>query len=190
MRAQTPDAALPVWTVRADELRSPARKTLELAPDQLAALAERFGLEAVESFRARLEATRGAKGAINIAGTVEASITYRCGVTLQTFPASISEEFSQRFVPEPSEGRAAKAEAVDIDPLADDEPDHLDANGAANGAELAYQHFAMALEPYPRHPDALEASGDHTEDDGADDAEPGNASPFAALEQLKSTLKS
>ena len=170
-------SALPALTVRLDEARSPVRLSLDLDAPGRAALAERFGLEAVGAFSLRATARRVRGDSLRVEGHLEATVSYLCGVTLKPFDATLAEDFSQLF--------AARADdlvdgEIAIDPLADDTREPLD-GGAVDVAELAYQLFALALDPYPRHPDAPPPPDEADESD-EDEA---RASPFAVLSQLK-----
>lgn len=181
---QTTDTLPALW-VREDEARSPVRVTLTLDDDQLAALADRCSLQSVNSFVLKATATRVKGGKLRIEGAYVASLTYLCGVTLQPFGANIEEDFNQIFI-DPERIKPAGA-TIDIDPLSDNDPDVL-TGGAANVADLAFQLFALALDPYPRHPDIAETLLETKQGAGAkpeahnDETPP---SPFAVLKDLK-----
>lgn len=176
---------LPTLLVREDEARSPVRVSLTLDDAQLAALASRCGLHAVGSFSLKATAIRVKGGKLRVEGAFASDVTYQCGVTLQTFDAKIEEQFNQIFV-DPERIKPAGA-TIDVDPLSDNDPDVL-TSGAADVADLAFQLFALALDPYPRHPDATETLlatqskiGDKPEAHN-DETPP---SPFAVLKDLK-----
>lgn len=175
--------ALPTLWVREEEARSPVRVALTLDGDQMAALADRCGLPSVESFALKATATRVKGGKLRVEGEFSASLTYLCGVTLKPFPATIEDNFHQIFV-DPQRIKPAGA-TIDVDPLSDNDPDVL-TNGAADVADLAFQLFALALDPYPRHPDVaeplLEPDYDAGHEADSDEAQP---SPFAVLKDLK-----
>lgn len=181
---QTADAPPTLW-VREDEARSPTRVALTLDEDQLAALALRCGLHSVEGFSLKATANRVKGGKLRVEGDYATDLTYLCGVTLQPFGARIEESFRQVFV----DPQRIKPEGttIDIDPLSDNDPDVL-TSGAADVADLAFQYFALALDPYPRHPDAtqtlLETQSEIGDKPGAhnDETPP---SPFAVLKDLK-----
>lgn len=179
--APQPADALPTLCVREDEARSPVRVSLTLDEDQLALLAERCGLQSVENFKVKATASRVKGGKLRVEGSYSASLNYLCDVTLQPFGATIEESFNQIFV-DPERLKPA-GDTIDVDPLSDNDPDVL-TNGAADIADLAFQLFALALDPYPRHPDAAETLPGIDDDQGEqDDEKP--PSPFAVLNNLK-----
>jgi uncharacterized metal-binding protein YceD (DUF177 family) len=151
------------------------RVKLELSPEHRAALAAENGLASVEDFR--LEATvKGLKGRKLLAqGMLRATVTYICGVSLRPFAVSLEVPFEQLYGSEPQ-----PKEVVDIDPLDESDLEPL-VDGAVRIADLGYQLFTLALDPYPRHPD-LVGTDPLVEDD---EDEPEKASPFAVLKDLK-----
>jgi uncharacterized metal-binding protein YceD (DUF177 family) len=179
------DDALPSLWVSEDEARSPVRVSLKLDEVELAALASRCGLHGVKDFSLKAIATRIKGGRLRVEGRYASSFTYLCGVTLQPFESHIEEEFHQIFV-DPARIKSTNA-TIDVDPLSEDDPDLL-VNGAADVADLAFQLFALALDPYPRHPDATQTlleTGSKIGDkpDAHNDETP--PSPFAVLKDLK-----
>lgn len=172
----TQSTDLPSLDVEGEKARrSPVHVKLELSPEQRAALAAENGLASVETFR--LEATvKGLKGRKLLAqGMLRADVTYICGVSLRPFPVSLEVPVEQLY------GTAPKVEEViDIDPLDETDIEPL-VDGAAPIADLAYQLFTLALDPYPRHPDLI----DSDEPVESEEDEPEKPSPFAVLKDLK-----
>lgn len=148
---------------------------LEADQRQRDAIARVFGLVAVNAFSAELRAERAASGVVAVSGQVRAEVVGSCVVTLEPVGQRIDEAVSARFV------SAAAAPAAD--PLAeievvwdDDAPEPYSGSSIDLGA-VAVEHFALALDPYPRAPGAVmpEAEGD---------AAGSPASPFAVLAKL------
>ncbi|MBA4747681.1 MAG: DUF177 domain-containing protein [Sphingopyxis sp.] len=140
-----------------------------------AAITARLGLEAAERFEvaAVLEAT--AEGA-RLTGAVTADVVQSCAATGLPVPAQVRAPFTLRYVAaldlpgEPEAEVELGDEDLDIMPL---EP------GGVDVGEAAVQTLALALDPFPRHPDAeriLKERGVLSE---------GQAGPFAALAALK-----
>lgn len=181
---QTTDALPTLW-VREEDARSPVRVALTLNDDQLSALADRCSLQSVSNFALKAMAVRVKGGKLRIEGAFSASLTYLCGVTLQPFDAKIEESFNQIFV-DPQRIKPT-GDTIEVDPLSENDPEML-TNGAADVADLAFQLFALELDPYPRHPDAAETLLD-TEQDSDDKPRAHNdevpPSPFAVLKDLK-----
>lgn len=138
---------------------------LEATESERAALARRFGIPAVESLRARLRLMPEEDGAIMVHGRLEAAVVQDCVVTLEPVAQRVAEDIVFRLLPsgrEPTEGP--------------DEPDEIETQqGVADLGEAVAEQLALALDPYPRAPDAVlppEATDD-------------SAGAFAALAALR-----
>lgn len=180
-----PWPGLPSLPVRVEDARSPVRLSLKLAEAECAALADRFDVHGVESFvlKACVTSLRGHK--LQVEGDLSARLIHRCGLTLELFEATISEPFVQIFA---DAERLDQASLVEFDALSDDQMEPMQ-DDSVDVAELGYQLFAMALDPFPRKPDALVPDGvldeaDAAAHEGAGD-EPLRPSPFAVLKDLK-----
>lgn len=145
-----------------------AELTVEATAAERAALARRLAIPAVEALRCRFRLRRATLGSVDADGVLEARVIRTSVVTLEEFAQDVAETFQLRFVP-------AGQERDDADPEA---PDEIPYDGAAlNLGEAAAEQLALALDPYPREPDASfpEAAA---EDDPA-------PAPFAALARLR-----
>ena len=170
----TPEFSRPL---RLDELGSaPRAVAIEADTTERGALAERFGLLAIDRLTADAQLTR--EGDTVIAeGTLRADVVQACVASGEPVPAEIEEGFSLRFVP------AAKDEAAEEVELQESELDEIDYEGSAiDLGEAAAQTLALALDPFPRAPNADEK----LRDAGVIGEE--NAGPFAALKALKDRL--
>ncbi|MGK7869336.1 YceD family protein [Falsiroseomonas sp. E2-1-a20] len=155
---------------------------LRARPDECAALAARFAIPAVERLEARLTLTPETGGTTRLTGTLEADVVQDCVVTLDPVPQQVRTRLDLRILP-------PGTPATDDDP---DSPDEVETTG--NGVDLGEvvaEQLALALDPYPRAPDAaippeLEPAPDEPDvdwaPDGADAARP---NPFAALARIK-----
>lgn len=146
------------------------------------ALAELWGILGVEALTAELKIRRWKKDGVKVIGTVHAEVTQACVVTLDPVAEVIDEEVEETFVPEGwAHARipANDAGEIVVDPDGPDLPEPFAGDEIDVGAFVA-EMAAMALDPYPRKPDA--AFQDHVENDTADEKKP---SPFAALRNLK-----
>ena len=141
-----------------------------------AALAERFGLLAVDRLEATFRVQRDAAGVV-ARGEVRASVVQACSVTEEPLPVTVSEDVALRFV---TEQEAAAQEEIELDLGA---LDTMPYDGAAiDLGEAAAETMALALDPFPRGPNAaaaLRAAGVISEED---------AKPAGALAGLKSLL--
>lgn len=141
---------------------------------QRAALAERFGLVAVERLTADIALERdGAE--VDATGRLEAEIVQSCAVTGDDLPVAIREKLAFRFVPET--GQATPDEEVELDEGDLDEIPY--AGDLFDLGEAVAQSLALAIDPYATGPGADAArnkAGLLDEDD---------AGPFAALKALR-----
>ncbi len=139
---------------------------VEATPAECAALAVRMGLPAVLEIRCRFHLSRATNTIVHAQGLLHARVMQTCVISLDDFEATVQEAFSVRFVP-------SGTETDDLDPEADDEIGYE--NACLDLGEAAAEQLGLALDPYPRMPDA----------DLPDiDAEP-EPHPFAALDRLR-----
>jgi uncharacterized metal-binding protein YceD (DUF177 family) len=145
-------------------------------PEERAALAERFGLLAIDSLEARYRVRREAAG-IRAAGHLSARVIQACVASHAPVPAAVEEDFDLRFVPEPED-------SGDEVELSEEECDTVFyTGGAIDLGEAAAETLALALDPFPRSPDAeavLKSAGVLGEDE---------AGPFSGLAALRGKLK-
>jgi uncharacterized metal-binding protein YceD (DUF177 family) len=123
-------------------------------PGERAALAARFGLESIESLAAdyalRRDGTR-----VTATGRLVAAVVQRCVVTAAPVPAHVDEPFALRFVPE------GEADSGDDIELSEDDCDVIFyTGGTIDMGEAAAESLALALDPFPRSPEAAEALRD------------------------------
>ncbi|MEG3176810.1 DUF177 domain-containing protein [Sphingomonas sp. RB3P16] len=141
-----------------------------------AALAERFGLLSVDRLEATFRIKRDAAGIV-ARGSVTAAVVQACSVTDEPLPESVSEDVALRFV---TEQEAAAEEEIELDM---DAIDTMPYDGAAiDLGEAAAETMALALDPFPRGPNAaaaLRAAGVISEEE---------AKPAGALAGLKGLL--
>ena len=145
---------------------------IEAAPAERAALARRFGLVELGSLKARCRLRPAASGMIELSCSFAARVTQECVVTLAPVQAELAATFDLRYALDPAALPLSKEDEIDM--AADDPPEAL-ADGAIDLGEAVAQHLALALDPFPRAPEAAFASG------GPDKT--GN--PFAVLAKFK-----
>jgi uncharacterized metal-binding protein YceD (DUF177 family) len=150
---------------------------IEADETERAALARRFDLVALDRLAARFTLVRDALG-VRASGHLSAAVTQSCGVTGEPLPAKIEEDFAIRFLPEPTED-----ESHDEIELAEEDLDTVFYTGSAlDLGEAAAETLALALDPFPRSPNAAEVlkqAGVISEEE---------AGPFGALAALKDKL--
>lgn len=148
---------------------------LEADAEQRAAIAKRLGLVALDAFVARAD-VRAVAGGIAATGEIIADVVQSCAATDLPVPAKIRESFDLRFIRDADQ---AVGDDEEIE-LGDADCDILPLEGERiDLGETAVQTLSLALEPFPRHPDAdriLAEKGVLSEE---------QAGPFAALAKLR-----
>jgi uncharacterized metal-binding protein YceD (DUF177 family) len=157
-------------------------KSYEISADEKerAALAERLGIPAVKSFDAtiRLRLTSGG-GIVRLSGHIKAELTQICVVTLEPIATSVEEDFSRLYSVEAGDEMAEVVVEMDED----DVPDPIE-NGQIDMGEAAAEHLALAMDPFPRAPDAAFDSPPESKEESAEEPELPR-SPFAGLAALR-----
>ena len=157
-------------------------RTVRLTPDAETrqAIAARLTLLDLPALDGTATAKPSPDGkSICVSGEFTATVVQACTVTLNPVPAEIAEAFAADFGPD--------EEAVNLDlTLEDADPvEPFEADGIDLG-ELLVQHLSLALDPYPRLPDAamedvLKGLGDKADRISLN----APSGPFAALAKLK-----
>jgi len=144
------------------------QQMIEAEPDELAALAKRFGLLSLDRLTAALELRREAAG-IRVTGQVHGSGEQACVATGEPLPFLVTEPVALLLTDAAPEGEEIELGEGDLDT----EP--LDGDIIDMG-EIAAQAFALGLDPYPRS--AAPAPGVISEDEAR-----AKASPFSVLKK-------
>lgn len=156
-------------------------RELDADEAQRKAIAEMAGVREVVSAHASLDVTPMSGGRFHVAGNVRARVGQTCVVTLDPIETDIDEPIDLVFAP-PEQIPAlsdlvdeASESGVDLDP-----PEPIE-GGIIDLGRLATDALFLAIDPYPRKPDAV---FDHevTPPDPQDH-------PFAALKALKARPK-
>lgn len=146
--------------------------TITADGSERALLATRFDLVALDRLEAAFSLRRDAAGIV-ATGRVRADVVQACSVTGEPVPVSIDEAVALRFVATldtADEEIELDADALDIMPYG---------GGAIDLGEAAAETMALALDPFPRGPNAAKAlrdAGVLSEED---------AKPASALAGLK-----
>jgi len=153
--------------------------TIDADAAERTALARRFGLIGIERLDGRFELRREGS-AIMARGRVTAAVTQACIATGDPLPATVDETVVLRFVPDDQLDAAQGDEEVE---LSEQDCDIIGYEGGAiDLGEAAAETMMLALDPYPRGPNAeaaLRAAGVKSESE---------AGPFGALAALKEKL--
>jgi uncharacterized metal-binding protein YceD (DUF177 family) len=118
--------------------------SLEATPEERRRLAARFALLRVDRLVGQARLERCGEGVIRLRGRLQAEVVQACVISLEDVRSTVDEAFECRFA---RLGAAAPELAweQDIEPLAGTELDV---------GEIFAQQLALALDPYPRAPDA------------------------------------
>jgi uncharacterized metal-binding protein YceD (DUF177 family) len=153
---------------------------IEATGQERAAIAAALGLVAIEALAGELTLVRDRADVIRVDGHVTADIVQSCVVSLVPVVQKIDEPISLRFVEDGSvvtPAAAKPAAEVRVDPGSEDPPEILTGTTIDLGPILI-EHFILAIDPYPRAPDAA------LPDNSAQDQPGESDSPFAVLAGL------
>ncbi|MFO1148935.1 MAG: YceD family protein [Alsobacter sp.] len=140
-------------------------------PAEREVLARDLGLAGIDRLEGRFRLTRNGR-VVHVAGEVSADVQQVCVVSLEPFPAAVTEPVDVRFA---EDARPSEREEEELSEHDLDAPEPL-LGGVVDVGSLTAEFLALGLDPYPRKPGV---SFDYR--DPADE-EP---SPFAALSRLK-----
>jgi uncharacterized metal-binding protein YceD (DUF177 family) len=153
-------------------------RDLEAGPAARNAIAEVGGLREVLSASVSLDVTPKSGGRFHVAGRVRARVGQTCVVTLDPIENDIDEEVDLIFAPPEQIPQLADLvdDAAESDVEIPDPPEPIE-NGVIDLGRLATDALFLAIDPYPRKPDAVfepPVVADDPEDH-----------PFAALKALQ-----
>ncbi|MBR1155753.1 DUF177 domain-containing protein [Bradyrhizobium sp. JYMT SZCCT0428] len=146
------------------------------------AVAEMGSLREVLMLQASFDVTPKSGGRFQVEGRVRARIGQTCVVTLEEMESDIDEPIDVIFAPPDQipEMAALVDEAEESDEDTPDPPEPID-NGIIDLGRLATDALYLAVDPYPRKPDAVF--------EPLVEAPDPEDHPFAALKALKVTPK-
>lgn len=177
--APQPEFSRPVTV---DALGDGGAFAAEAAPPERAALAARYQVPGVRALRYRAEVRPWGPGGWRVSGEVEAELTQICVVTLEPIDTKLREPFERFLAPARRLDEAAELLDAEMDEALEPLTEAIDLG------EIAAEAAALAIDPYPRKPDAAF--------EGAVKGPPGvapmtdeDARPFARLAALKDERK-
>src|ERR1700693_3093770 len=146
------------------------------------AMAEVAGLREILSARASLDVTPERGGRVHVTGHVRARIGQTCVVTLDPIENEIDEPIDLIFAPPEQIPDLSDLvdEAAESETEIPDPPEPI-INGVIDLGRLATDALFLAVDPYPRRPDAIFEPPLETADP--------NDHPFAALKALMPDAK-
>jgi hypothetical protein len=157
-------------------------RAFEASPATRAAMADVAGLREVLSAQASLDVTPKGGGRVHVAGRVQARIGQICVVSLDPIENDLDEVIDLIFAPPEQipEMAALVDEVAESDSEIPDPPEPIE-NGVIDLGRVATDALFLAVDPYPRKPDAVFEPlvvADDPEDH-----------PFAALKALQIDAK-
>jgi hypothetical protein len=157
-------------------------RDIEADPATRRAMAELAGLRDIFIAHASLDVTPESGGRVHVAGRVRARIGQSCVVTLDPIENDIDEPVDLIFAPSEQIPQLADLidEAAESDGEVPDPPEPI-VNGIIDLGRIATDALFLAIDPYPRRPDAVF-------EPLVMDADPEDH-PFAALKALQLGLK-
>jgi len=153
-------------------------RNIQLLADEVAraGLMMRFDLAALDSLKAEISLAHDAEGVV-ATGRFTADLSQYCIVSHDPVPAKMDEAIHIRFIPEP-----VVSGEVELELEADDCDTMFHDGQTIDLGEAVAQSLGLALNPYPRSPEAekvLKAAGVKSEEE---------AVPTGALAGLKDLL--
>ena len=162
---------------------NPVEVTISADAGERAGLAKLWSILEVKALTATFEVRRWKRDGVRLKGRVSADIVQACVVTLDPVESHIDEPVEVVFVPEGSKlarlPLASESGEMLLDPDGPDAPE-IFSGDSIDAGEVAAEHVALAIDPYPRKADTGFAG--HIESTDKDDRKP---SPFAVLKDWK-----
>ena len=156
---------------------------IEGTAEECASLAQRFGIVSLDRLCADVMVRpSGERGGVKLTGTFEADVVQSCVITQEPVVTSVKEAFNWLFRPEAKEENGVPGEELVLSHVEETEP--LEGEELDMG-ECVAQYLGLALDPYPRLPDAQlppELMGNAGTGAGKEET---SESPFSALQVLK-----
>lgn len=111
-------------------------------------------------------------------GSIDGDVTQKCVISLEPVTGRVTDEFDVEFWPPAA---PEQPEPTEIDALDAAEVEDIE-NGRINAGRIVIETLSAALDPYPRHPDAVHAPAKSLDES---DEEAVKDNPFSILSRLK-----
>ena len=184
---KTSQPKLPRFDVSVNTLPSSGFKiTLKANPDELLAIAEDSQLLSVEKFHADLVFRRWRRDGITVTGSLRASITQACVVTLDPLETRIEAEIERTFLPEGSgltKPRLNNEGEMIVDLDGGDEPDVFEGD-TIDAWSIVLEQFNLEIDLFPRSPGLEETVASPNQEEEND-----LHSPFSGLKDMMKAKK-
>ncbi|WP_187326888.1 YceD family protein [Martelella lutilitoris] len=164
----------------------PFEMRLEAKGDELERLAGFLDVDAVTALAADLRITPFRREGVRVRGDVKAHIVQSCVVTLEPIETDLSAPVDATYLPEQSRQFRRKVNEEGellVDPEGPDDPEPF-SGSEIDIAAVVIEAIGLAIDPYPRKPDA-ELPPDVSDEGDEGEATAEKESPFAALKDWK-----
>lgn len=157
---------------------------LSARPAECAALAKRYGVDAVRYLTASVTLQPLPGDDVRLSARFESGLTQQCVVTLELTETTVSGEFSRVFSAHPID--EADGHEIEFDAEAPDPADTI-IDGVIDVGEVLAEQVALEIDPFPRAEGAaFEVASPAADAAVAVDERP---NPFAKLADLKKKLE-
>lgn len=158
--------------------KGPQNLAIEAAPSELAEVAQRLGLEALNSLSADVDLAMGGPRKVWLRGVLHARVAQICVVSLESTTTEIEESFSVLY----AAPAVANPDSEIVVGLEEEESPEPLLDGVIDVGEAVTQQLVLALDPYPRKSDAVVPAFVGNAEHGSG---PQANGPFGALAALK-----
>jgi uncharacterized metal-binding protein YceD (DUF177 family) len=167
------------WTHAIADMPAKSRDyTRDASPEELAAIATDLGLLGCSTLHAQYAIRAIGGGRYKLTGTINASVTQACVITLEPIESAVKLPIDVEFSPEANAAPRKsddEDEEVEVSSLPDLEPIE---NASLDVGRVVFETLAAGIEPFPKKPGAEFAWDDPRVSD------PKN-NPFAVLADFK-----
>lgn len=155
------------------------RGTLKASKQECADVAKTLGLPDIGSIVLEYRIERTGRDRFRVSGRLLADVTQSCVVTLEPVESRVDDRLELEFWPHEDVWRLERQAEQEGFAVPLDGPEPV-VDGNIDIGQLAYEHLAAALDPYPRKPGAQFEWRDHR----ATRNHENSGKPFAELENL------
>jgi uncharacterized metal-binding protein YceD (DUF177 family) len=166
--------------VRIDDLKDGEERAIEVTPSERAAIAALLDLVALDQLSFTYRFYRRGEGRFVLQGTLAASVTQTCVVSLEPMASALQVAVEIEFWPAPLVDQLAASAHETASHGMVDWPEPI-LEGKIDVGSVIYETLATALDPYPRRQGVSFEWPGEAEAPGTEQAR----NPFAALAQLK-----
>lgn len=122
---------------------------LTATPEERAAVAERLGLQALETLTAKVRLRSLGRGDyIRVRGKLFARVTQTCSVTLAPVVSDVEQSLERTYTFEAPKAPAPGQE-IELEPEGEEPPDPI-VDGMVDLGELVVEELSLAIDPFPR----------------------------------------